>query len=480
MSLIEIATLAGTFLLAFVIFGFTVFIHELGHFLAARRMGLHVDEFAIGFGPKMVSKKWRGVTYSINWVPFGGYVKLPQMAPMEMAEGKNETPAETLPPVGPWQKIVTAFAGPLFSLLLGVVLAVAVFYTGYPKRVELKTTTLGYIVPDGPAAQAGLREGDTILRINGQVVRGWAGHPFAIQESVFYSEGASIVIDVLRPGDGERTFTVFPKKNPNLENLRTIGIGPAQTEVSVTKIMAGSPAEKAGLQSGDVIVAVNGVKLWSDSQAVELISGAGTTPVVLDLLRAGAAVTTTVTPQVPFLMDAEGRRQDFERPMIGVDFSKTFEAVRVIDHPKPWDQVINSGLLIFRTMKALVSPASDVGFQHMSGPVGIFKVIKDSLLIDWRMVLHFGVVLNINLAVMNMLPLPVLDGGHIVLGLIEAIRRRVVEFKLLYYVQSAFFFLLMGFLLFTVFKDGMRWHKDSEFTKDRKQDRITAESLRFD
>jgi regulator of sigma E protease len=480
MSFFEIAIVTGTFLLAFVLFGFTVFVHELGHFLAARRTGMVVEEFAIGFGPKMFSRKVNGVIYCLNWIPFGGYVKLPQMAPMEMAEGKSETPREQLPPIGPWPKIITAFAGPLFSLLLGVVLAVAVFFIGYPKRVELKTTTIGYVNPTGPAAQAGLREGDTILRINGQSVRGWGGNAFGIQESIFYSEGPVIRIEVDRPGSGLLTFAVQPEQNPKLENLRTIGISPAQTEVTVTKTMPGSPAEKVGILPGDVIAAIEGVKPWSDAHAVSLIQTAGIRPLTLTVLRHGQPLTFTLTPQIPYILKPDGTREAFERPLLGIDFSKEFEAVRVIEHPKPWDQITNSALLIFRTLRALVSPASDVGLQHLSGPVGIYKVIKDSLTIDWRMVLHFGVVLNVNLAVMNMLPLPVLDGGHIVLGFLEAIRRRTVEFKLLYHIQSAFFFLLMGFLVFTVFKDGMRWHKDSVFSREQKQDQARADSLRFD
>ena len=480
MSLIEIIILVGTFLLAFVLFGFTVFVHELGHFLAARRTGMVVEEFAIGFGPKMVARKINGVTYCLNWIPFGGYVKLPQMAPMEMAEGKSETPPEQLPPIGPWPKIITAFAGPLFSLFLGVALAVAVFFTGYPKRVELKTTTIGYVNPEGPAAQAGLKEGDKILRINGKEVRGWGGNAFGVQESVFYSEGPVIRMEVERPGAGVLDFAVRPEQNPRLENLRTIGIAPAQSEVSVTKTMPGSPAEKAGILPGDVITAIKGVKVWSDAHAVALIKASGIRPVEISILRQGQPLEYVLTPQVPHILQADGTRKDYERPLLGIDFSKQFEAVRVIEHPKPWDQVTNSALLIFRTLRALVSPASNVGLQHLSGPVGIYKVIKDSLAIDWRMVLHFGVVLNINLAVMNMLPLPVLDGGHIVLGLIEAIRRRTVEFKLLYHVQSAFFFLLMGFLVFTVFKDGMRWHKDAEFSREQKEDQQLTEALRFD
>lgn len=480
MSLPELAVLLGTFVLAFVLFSFTVFVHELGHFLAARRTGMVVEEFAIGFGPKMFSRRINGVTYCLNWVPFGGYVKLPQMAPMEMAEGKSKTPREELPPIGPWPKILTAFAGPLFSFLLGVLLAVAVFFTGYPQRVELKTTTIGYVDPEGPAAAAGLREGDTILRINGQIVRGWGGNAFGIQESIFYSEGPTLTIEVDRPGSGLLSFTVTPQKNPKLENLRTIGIGPAQAEVSVTRAMPGSPAEKAGIRSGDVLAAIDGVKVWSDSHAIELISAAGIRPIPFTILRDGRTLEFTLTPQIPYILQPDGARQDYDRPLIGIDFSKEFEAVRVIEHPLPWDQISNSALVIFRTIKALVSPDSNVGPQHLSGPVGIYKVIKDSLAIDWRMVLHFGVILNINLAVMNLLPLPVLDGGHIILGFTEAIRRRVVELKLLYHVQTAFFFLLMGFLLFTVFKDGMRWHKDAAFVREKKKSQIISEQLRFD
>ena len=157
-----------------VIFNIIIFVHELGHFLAARWRGMEVERFQIWFGKPIWKKTYNGVQYGLGWIPFGGFVALPQLATMEAIEGENKNDKQ-LSPATPLDKIIVAFAGPLFSFLLAFVTAVAVWQIGKPDT-KLTPTTIGYVAPDSPAEKAGLKIGDKILTIGENKIEAWAGN----------------------------------------------------------------------------------------------------------------------------------------------------------------------------------------------------------------------------------------------------------------------------------------------------------------
>src|SRR5262245_32118170 len=167
MSVLKFAFIAFEVLL---LFNLLIFVHELGHFLAARWRGLKIDRFAIWFGKPIWKKKIGGVEYALGTIPAGGYVSLPQMATMEMIEGKGESSGQPLPPISPLDKIIVAVAGPLFSFLLAVAFAVIVWVVGRPVSEAENSTTIGWVDPTGPAWKAGLRPGDRIVEIDGYPV----------------------------------------------------------------------------------------------------------------------------------------------------------------------------------------------------------------------------------------------------------------------------------------------------------------------
>src|SRR5712692_5282875 len=150
------------------LFNLLIVIHELGHFLAARWRGLFIEGFGVWFGKPIWKKTINGVQYSLGSLPFGGFVKLPQLAPMDMIEGKADIDRARLPKISALDKIIVAIAGPLFSFLLAVVFAVIIWAVGRPVSESEATTTIGYVMRDSPAAQAGLKAGDRILAVDGK------------------------------------------------------------------------------------------------------------------------------------------------------------------------------------------------------------------------------------------------------------------------------------------------------------------------
>src|SRR5216110_488353 len=218
------------FLEVLLLFNLLIFVHELGHFLAARWRGLKVDRFAIWFGKPIWKKKIGGVEYALGTIPAGGYVSLPQMATMEMIEGKGESSGKPLPPISPLDKIIVAFAGPLFSFLLALAFAVVVMVVGRPVSDTEKTTVIGYVAKGGPADEAGLRPGDRILAVDGKPVTKFSGMGDSVMWRIVRSEGEIVQIRIERDG---KVLDFYPKptKKPTKiwerKSLRKIQIGPA-------------------------------------------------------------------------------------------------------------------------------------------------------------------------------------------------------------------------------------------------------------
>jgi regulator of sigma E protease len=250
------------------LFNLLIFVHELGHFLAARWRGLKVDRFAIWFGKPIWKKKINGVEYALGTIPAGGYVSLPQMATMEAIEGKSESSGQPLPPISALDKIIVAFAGPLFSFLLAVVFAFVVMLVGRPVSEAETTTTIGYVEKDGPADKAGLRVGDQILEVDGQPVSKFGGMGDSVTWRIVRSEGATVPIKVARVENATTnilTFNPAPTKDETKfwerKSLRQIKIAPAQSSI-VAEVSTNSPAEIAGLRPGDQILDFKGKKLY--------------------------------------------------------------------------------------------------------------------------------------------------------------------------------------------------------------------------
>ena len=279
------------FLEVLLLFNLLIFVHELGHFLAARWRGLRVDRFAVWFGKPIWKKKINGVEYALGTIPAGGYVSLPQMATMEMIEGKGESSGTPLPPISALDKIIVAVAGPLFSFLLALTFAVVVMVVGRPVSEDSNTTKLGWVDPSGPAWKAGLRPGDDILEIDHYPIHHWAPPS---QDSVMWriitSQGTHLTIKYRRDGHDYET-EALPYKRPTQwyerKALRQLLIAPAHQAI-IYEVATNSPAALAGLKQGDEVVAVNGEKAYSFMPVIyeeDLMTNGPIKPVALTVRR---------------------------------------------------------------------------------------------------------------------------------------------------------------------------------------------------
>jgi len=379
------------------------------------------------------------------------------MATMEAIEGKSETPVEQLPNVPPLDKIIVAFAGPLFSLLLAFAFALVVWGVGRPTNEADNTTTVGWVDPAGPAWKAGLRPGDTILAIDGKPV-----HHFAPTSSdsvtwrIVTSTGTNIAIKYLRDGQEATAYAVpYHRTTKWFERkaLRQILIAAAD-KATIYEIASNSPAARAGLKPDDEVVALNGEKIYSPA-AVDYVEQAMSNtvvkPVTLSVRRGAESFDRELLAVRPL-------SPTNAPPLLGI-MAWQGDTNTALMHPKPLEQIQASAAQIFNTFGALFAHKGEIGVQQLGGAVMIIRVYSNLFQDEdgWRRVLWFSVILNVNLALLNLLPLPVLDGGHITLSLIEAVRRRPVSAGILNYIQSGFAAVLITFMLYIAFFDTGDW-----------------------
>jgi len=425
------------------LFNLLIIVHELGHFLAAKWRGLVVEKFAIWFGKPIWSKTINGVEYRLGCIPAGGFVAIPQLAPMEALEGDTKNDRASLPPIKPLDKIIVAAAGPLFSFGLAFAMAIVVWVVGTPES-EFDSTKVGYVAEGTPAEAAGIKVGDEILKVDGHPVRKFMSGTDSIKWRIIRSEEETIPFTVRR--DGEVITLDAGWTKPETEGwkrpaLREVGLGPL-VPPGVGFVVSNTPAAQAGLQSGDLITAINGTPITRLNELGDFVMENHGKTIALKVERGTEVLDFQL--QIPIPATAE-------TPVnLGIEWGR----VRFV-HPAPWTQVGDAATSIFRMVDALFSPKSDVKAAHFSGPVGIMRLYYRVFESDygWRLALTLSVLINVNLAMLNLLPFPVLDGGHITLAIIEAIRKKPMNIRVLEVVQTACAMLLIGFMLYVTFFD---------------------------
>lgn len=438
-------------------FGGSIFVHELGHFLAARRRGVKVTRFSIGFGPKMFSWQGKdGVDYRISWLPLGGYVALPQLADMPAVEGKDNLETEKLPPVSYSSRMLVFVAGAVFNLIFAFVLATIIWLVGQPTTSDQATTQIGYVVDElenadgelvpSPASEAGLRIGDTIRAIDESPVDDWQDLLQTLVTSAGRTEEGRRYNVFTIERDGElRDVTVFPQLATD-ERIRKVGIIAAY-ELIVHSVAADSDGEALGLLSGDRLIALDDTRILNVQTYADHLGAHRARQIVVHIQRDGAPLELILPA-----------RPDVEQPAdLGLGLTTDSKLV----YPTPFKQFSDHVGMTFRTLGSLINPQSDIGISKLSGPVGIIRVFHMAAQADIRLVLWFTILVNINLAIFNLLPIPVLDGGHMLFATIGKLRGRALPTNFIMTAQSIFMMLLLSMILYVSFFDVRRIVRDN-------------------
>lgn len=435
------------------LFGVSIFVHELGHFLVALWCGLQVDTFSIGFGPAMWKKTVKGITYKIGWFPLGGYVALPQLDPSGMAniqgsedqDGTSPAPRE-LPRVAAWKKILVSVAGAVGNIFFAFVLAWVIYLSPDPVTEENGGGTLiGFIEETSAAYEAGMRVGDEIIAVNGETVGTW--NEFATLCALVANEENDLKLS-LRTGDATREISV-PVKETDMGVPMVEGIGKSLLCI-VGEVMPGGSAETAGVEPGDVVKTFAGTAIVSTEHFITLVDACGGETVPMAVERQGERVTLTVTPA----FDPERGRA-----LIGVSISSGMlsSSMPWMQYRKPLDQVKGDATGIFRILKALVTPSeSKQAAKGLGGPIMIIAALWISIKVSFLNAIGFLRFLNVNLAILNLLPIPVLDGGHVIFAMWEGITRRRVNPKFANILINIFMILLLSVFVLLSGRDVIR------------------------
>lgn len=421
-----------------VLIGVMILIHELGHYWAARYFDVRVETFSFGFGPRLFGIKRGETDFRVSAIPFGGYVKM--MGEQVGEETQHDDP-RSFSAKPRWQRLIIAFAGPFMNIVLAVALLTGLYMFHFPKPADPpEPGVVGLVLPDSPAAQAGVREGDRIIEIEG--VRNPTWEQITIKEIT--SANRDLPVKVLRNGQ-ELTLTVRPRLDPRT----SVGIAgwAEQSQVQIADVAPGMDAERQGLRRGDVIVSVNGTPIRSSFRLIEIIKRSEGRPVDVTYLRDGKEHTVTVQPA---LRELDGK----ETWMIGVQLRPPVTIIQLGFADALTESVrhnIKSAGLIFTVLRGLIEQR--LSPKTIEGPIRIAQVSRDAAREGPASFIILMAIVSLNLAIFNLLPIPVLDGGVILLLLVEMIARRDLSLQVKETVIKLGFVFLMMVVVFVLYND---------------------------
>jgi regulator of sigma E protease len=434
---------------AIILFGIIIFVHELGHFLFAKVLGVRVLKFSLGFGPKIIGKTIGYTEYRISSFPLGGYVKmLGEQADDELSE-EDKPFAYNYQPV--WKRVIIVASGPIFNLAFAVLLFIVIFFAGVP----VPYPDIGNVHGNSPAAQAGLMTGDRVLAIDGHAIQSWD----EIDESLQKSSGKPILFKVQR-GTEVIELSVIPitKTGKNLfgedETYWDIGASSLLYPV-VGEVVKGGRAEEAGMRKGDRIVTVDDtpIETWQDMTAI--IHSNPEKLLHFTIERDDRIINMSITPEKKTLSFPP--TGDQELGIIGIkhegnDFIKKYNFSDAVSLGV--EKTVEVSVLTLVVIVKLIQRV--IPIEVIGGPIFILQMAGEQAsrgLLDF---FFFMAVININLGILNLLPIPILDGGHIVFLCIEAIRRKPLSEKIIGISQRVGIAVIITIMVFAFYNDIMR------------------------
>lgn len=416
------------------VLGVLVFIHELGHYAVAKWCGVRVEVFSIGFGKRLWGFHRGDTDYRISALPLGGYVKMAGENPME---AKTGDPGEfTSHPR--WQRFLIAIAGPVMNIILAIaVLTVVYQFPHQDPAVNHRPADVFFVTKDSPAEKAGIRKGDRIIKIEDIQDPTWS------QVYLRFALNPKQLVDVtVRRGDQKLDLKVKPDE-VGADKIGDAGIMPPEF---VGTIERGTPAEKAGLHEGDAILAVNGTSVQGTEEILNILQKEKSNPVQLTIWREGKELQIKATPQLlPTGPDEKKYRLGFSRMMATEQLPLSQAFYRAVNECKE-----NSGQ-IFELLGKLIAHKNSP--KQMSGPIGIARLAGGAASQGFSQLMIAMAFISLNLAIFNLLPIPILDGGLMLLLLIEGMIRRDVNQQIKERIYQAAFVCLILFASMVIFND---------------------------
>ena len=392
------------------VLGVLIFVHEFGHFLVARWHGVRVLTFSLGFGPKLLKFRRGDTEYCVSAVPLGGYVKL---AGETVQDDRQGAPDEFLSK-SKWVRFQVYLAGPVMNLLLAVIVLALVLSRG--ADMPLYSTSqpfIGSVKPDSVAAKAGIQPGDRIVSVDGRMLTTWDELSLAVLPRA--GRELALVID---RGGAQHELKIVPAAESKYE-YGSLGVGPV-LRPQLSEVLPGTPADRAGFQRGDVLLVVDGQTGLDRLQIIKAIESHGPSPMVFTIERAGQSRDITVLPEGAAGSSKVGMRiYPYETRQVDPTI---FQAFR-LSLKQNWESTVMIGQTVAGLFKR------EVPMRQLMGPVAIAELSGSAAQMGWISVFELMAMLSLNLGLLNLLPVPVLDGGQIAILAVEGLFRRDMSLK---------------------------------------------------